>query len=60
MKNKYELFTDDELYMLLRQALESSYEIVESGRYSKEEILLHDEIINEIIEEQKRRGKERN
>lgn len=55
MTNKYELFTDDELYMLSRQAIESSYEIVESERYSEEEILLHEKILNEIIEEQKRR-----
>lgn len=58
MINKYEHFTDDELYMLSRQAIESSYEIVESGSYSKEEILLHEKILNEIIEEQKRRKNE--
>ena len=56
--NKYEFFTDDELYMLSRQAIESSYEIVESDNYSGEERLLHNKLLNEIIKEQKRRKDE--
>ncbi len=48
--------TTDELYVLKRQAIESSFVIVCSGRYMKDEKDIHGELLNEIVEENKRRG----
>ena len=53
--NKFEHFTDDELYILKRQAIESSWEITCSGGYSEYNVKLHGKIMNEIIDEIKRR-----
>jgi len=53
--NKFEHFTDDELYILKRQAIESSWEICSCCAYTEFEIRLHDKLMNEIIDEIKRR-----
>jgi hypothetical protein len=48
--SRFSAFTDDELYMLKRQAIESSYEIEISGKYSEKEKAMHNAILNEIID----------
>ena len=53
--NKFEHFTDDELYILKRQAMESSWEICGCGAYSEYEVKLHEKLMNEIADEIKRR-----
>jgi len=53
--NKFEHFTDDELYILKRQAMESSWEICSCGGYSEYNVKLHGKLMNEIIDEIKRR-----
>lgn len=53
--NKFEHFTDDELYMLKRQALGSSWKIIMTGEYNEFEKKVHNQIINEINDEIKRR-----
>ena len=53
--NKFEHFTDDELYILKRQAMESSWEICSCGAYSEYNVKLHGKLMNEIISEIKRR-----
>jgi len=55
--NKYEHFSDDELYMLKRQAIESSARIVIDGTYSESEISTHTSLLNGINDETKRRYK---
>lgn len=55
---KYELFTDDELYILKRQAIESSSNIVMSGRYTEYSMNIHNSLMNEIIGEIKSREEE--
>ena len=46
--NKFEHFTDDELYILKRQAIESSCKIVMSGKYNDYEGKIHNQLMNEI------------
>lgn len=53
--NKFENFTDDELYILKRQAIESSWEICGCGSYLEFEVRLHEKLMNEIADEIKRR-----
>ena len=53
--NKFEYFTDKELYILKRQAIESSWVIIMSGEYNDYEGKIHNQLLNEIIEEIKRR-----
>ena len=53
--NKFEYFTDNELYILKRQAIESSCKIVMSGKYNEFEGKIHNQLLNEIIDEIKRR-----
>lgn len=53
--NKFEHFTDDELYILKRQAIESSWEICSCGVYTEFDLRLHEKLMNEIIDEFKRR-----
>lgn len=53
--SKYKNFTDDELYILKRQAIESSARIVMSGTYTDDEIETHKSLLNEITDEIKRR-----
>lgn len=58
MKNdKFQYFSDAELYVLKRHAIESSYEIVMTDKYSKDVKKIHGVLMNEIIEEIKRRDK---
>lgn len=57
VKNKYALFNDDEIYMLKRQAMESSYNIVMTGRYNEDEIKIHTMLLNELSDEDKKRQK---
>ncbi len=52
---KFEHFTVNELYILKRQAIESSWEIVMSGKYNIYEGEIHNQLMNEIIDEIKRR-----
>ena len=53
--NRFSSFNDEELYMLKRQAIESSWNIVCEDRYSKEEVEVHSNLVNEIIDECRRR-----
>lgn len=53
--NKYENFTDDEIYILSRQAIESSFEIVMSGNYQKAAAEIHNRLLNELIAERRDR-----
>ncbi len=53
--NKFEHFTDDELYILKRQAIESHWEICSCGAYNEFEVRLHEKLMNEIVDEVKRR-----
>ena len=57
MKGRFINFSDDEIYILSRQAIESSANIVLTGRYSKEEQRIHNDLMNELIEERKYRDK---
>ena len=52
---RFKEMTDDEVYILLRQAVESSFNIVMSGRYNKYECKLHKDLMNELIDELKKR-----
>ena len=52
--NKFEHFTDDELYILKRQALESSWKIIMTGKYNEFQREIHNQIVNEINDEIKR------
>ena len=55
--SRFEKFTEDEVYILFRQATESSAEIVLSDNYNKQEIKIHNDLLNELIDELKRREK---
>lgn len=57
MKNKYALFSDNEIYILKRQAMESSYNIVMTGRYNEDEINIHTTLLNELSDEDQKREK---
>lgn len=58
MNRRFEHFKIEELYMLKRQAIESSFNIVMEDRYSKFETQIHTDLMNEIIEECKIRDME--
>ena len=53
---KFENFTDLEVYVLSRQSIESSCEILMSDRYLDREVLAHQELLNELLHERKLRG----
>lgn len=53
--DKFEHFTDDELSVLQFQGIESHWEICSSGGYSEYFVKLHGKLMDEIIEEIKRR-----
>lgn len=55
--DKYKGFNDSELYMLKRALIESSGEIALSGFYNDAEIKLSGRLLNEIVDEIKRRSK---
>ena len=56
MKNRFDYLTDAELYILSRQCVESSYEIMMSGKYTQSEQKIHGELMNEIFEARKIRN----
>jgi hypothetical protein len=53
--SRWDCFNDDEIYILKRQAIESSYEIVMSGNYDKAWASTHTELMNELSIEWKKR-----
>lgn len=53
--NKYGLWTDDELYILKRAFIESAFNIQYERKYSDDERKIHNKLMNEIIDEIKRR-----
>ena len=53
---RFEMFTDDEVYILSRQSIESSSQIVMFERYTEEEVKMHEDLMNELLEERKYRG----
>ena len=53
--NKYYWFNDIELYMLKRVFIESSHNIFMVKDYSEKEKKVHTKMINEVIDELKRR-----
>lgn len=53
--NKYGLWTDDELYILKRAFVESAFNIQYERKYSEDEREMHNKLMNEIIDEIKRR-----
>ena len=61
-KSRFDQFSGQELYMLSRQAIEASYNIVCETRangekkYSEEEIKIHCELMNELIDARSARG----
>lgn len=57
-ENKFEHFTDDELYILKCQAMVASWEICDCEAYSEYEVKLHEKLMNEIADEVKKRERE--
>ena len=57
LMSRFDQFTENEVYILFRQAMESSAEIVMMGNYNQEEIKLHNNLLNEMIDELKRMEK---
>lgn len=55
--SRFEKFTENEVYILFRQAMESSAEIVMMGDYNNQEIKIHNNLLNELIDELRRREK---
>lgn len=55
--SRFDKFTEDEVYILFRQAMEASAEIVMMGNYNKQEIKIHNDLLNEMIDELIRREK---
>ena len=53
MERRFKHFTDYEVYMLSRQCVEASFEIVMMDNYSKEEQQIHADLMNELIQERK-------
>lgn len=52
-ERRFKEFTNIEVYMLSRQAIESSWNIVMEDRYNKDECKIHNDLMNELIEERK-------
>ena len=57
LMSRFDKFTEDEVYILFRQAMEASAEIVMMGSYNNQEIKIHNDLLNEMIDELKRREK---
>lgn len=51
--SRFKEFTDEEIYILFRAFMESSYEFNMTDKYSKEEADIHTKILNELLEERK-------
>lgn len=49
-KNRFIAFSQEEVYMLKRHAIEASPEIVLSGLYDTEEVKMHEALLNELSE----------
>ncbi len=58
-RDKYKGFSDDELYILKRQAIHSSYNIICENKYPTALMNFHCSLLNEIIEEIKIREQKR-
>lgn len=56
IKSRFAGFNDDEVYMLSRQAIHGSFEIVMGDKYTDTETKTHGALINELVGERKRRG----
>ncbi|HBW13806.1 MAG TPA: hypothetical protein DEF30_08325 [Proteiniclasticum sp.] len=56
MNRKFSKFENDELYVLKRQAIESSYKIMMSGMYDPAVGETHSALMNEIVKEMKKRN----
>lgn len=56
MMSKFEKFNDDELQMIKRAFIESSYSIVMTGKYNDDEADIHTKLLSEAIEEIKFRA----
>lgn len=55
--SRFENFTDEEVYILKRQAIEASYEITcNENNYSKANQITHRNLLNELIDENINRG----
>lgn len=57
---KFGQFTNDEVYVLKRMAIESSYEFFmdETKQYGEKNQRIHNKLLNELVEECKRRNKD--
>ena len=55
-QNKYEHFSDDEIYMLSRQSIEASFNIMFNALYGEQEKKIHSNLMNELAMERSRRG----
>ena len=56
--SRWREFTTEEIYMLRRQAIESSFEIVMVHDYTTEQIQMHADLLNELGDELKRRDRQ--
>lgn len=54
-KRRFLMLSDDEIYILKRALIESSRQIALSGFYDDLEIKMHENLLNEIIDEIKYR-----
>ena len=56
---RFNQFSDDELYMLKRQAVESSFNIVMTGKYTDSQVAMHGNLLNEVIQEIEERERDK-
>ena len=52
---RFQMFTDEEVYMLSRQAIHGSYAIMQEVLYSAKERKIHGKLLNELLYERKLR-----
>ena len=55
-QEKYKHFSDDEIYILSRQSIEASYNIMCNALYGEQEKLIYSNLMNELAMERNRRG----
>jgi len=53
--SRFSEFTDDEVYMLKRQAIEGSWEIMMGNPYTEDCRAIHNCLLNELVEEDSHR-----
>jgi len=53
---RFKAFTDNEVYILSRMAMESSFEITCTGNYNKFQAELACDLLNELIKERRIRN----